>query len=160
MSEGLILPEEDATLALGARIAAILRPGDAIALFGHLGAGKTTLARGILQALGLKEEAPSPTFAIVQPYEPPETRVPVWHIDLYRLEDPEEALELGLDEARRDVAMLIEWPERLGDGLWEDALRLHLSIAHKQDAGGAGRSAARRLTATVPPAWETRWPPT
>ncbi|QLC24258.1 tRNA (adenosine(37)-N6)-threonylcarbamoyltransferase complex ATPase subunit type 1 TsaE [Parasphingopyxis algicola] len=159
MGEELILADEQATLAFGARIASILRPGDAIALFGDLGAGKTTLARGILQAFGLETEAPSPTFAIVQPYEPPETRIPVWHIDLYRLEDPEEALELGLDEARREVAMLIEWPERLGAGLWEDALRLHLSIAHKRGAGGDGRSAARRLTATVPPAWETRWPP-
>lgn len=159
MGDEVILKDEAATLALGTRIASILRPGDAIALHGDLGAGKTTLARGILQALGLEGEAASPTFAIVQPYEPPETRIPVWHIDLYRLEDPEEALELGLDEARRDVAMLIEWPERLGAGLWEDALRLHLSIAHKQGEGGAGRPAARRLTATIPPAWETRWPP-
>ncbi|WP_299327784.1 tRNA (adenosine(37)-N6)-threonylcarbamoyltransferase complex ATPase subunit type 1 TsaE [Parasphingopyxis sp.] len=158
MCDDFLLSDEAATLTLGSRIAAILRPGDAIALHGDLGAGKTTLARGILQALGLEGEAPSPTFAIVQPYEPPETRIPVWHIDLYRLDDPEEPLELGLDEARREVAMLIEWPERLGAGLWEDALRLHLSIAHKRGEGGAGQSTARRLTATVPPAWETRWP--
>lgn len=160
MTREMALADEGATLALGARIASILRPGDAIALSGDLGAGKTTLARGILQGLGLESEAPSPTFAIVQPYEPSETRIPVWHIDLYRLDDPEEARELGLNEARREVAMLIEWPERLGARLWEDALRLHLSIAHKQGAGGAGQSTARRLTATVPPAWETRWPPT
>lgn len=128
MSDDVALVDEDATLVLGARIASLLQPGDAIALYGDLGAGKTTLARGILQALGLEGEAPSPTFAIVQPYDPPETRIPVWHIDLYRLEDPEEALELGLDEARRDVAMLIEWPKRLGAGLWEDALRLHLLV--------------------------------
>jgi tRNA threonylcarbamoyladenosine biosynthesis protein TsaE len=155
MSEGLFLADEAATLTLGARIAGLLRPGDCIALYGDLGAGKTTLARGMLQALGLKEEAPSPTFAIVQPYEPPETRIPVWHIDLYRLEDPAEAEELGLDDARRDVAMLIEWPERLGDRLWADALHLYLSI----EPQGEGQSAARRLTATVPEAWERRWPP-
>jgi len=155
----MTLADEDATLALGARIAAILRPDDAIALSGDLGAGKTTLARGILQALGLEGEAPSPTFAIVQPYEPPETRLPVWHIDLYRLDDPDDALELGLDEARREVAMLIEWPERLGAGLWEDALRLHLAIDAPQGGGTEGRSAARRLTAAVPQAWESRWPP-
>lgn len=155
MSDDVALVDEDATLVLGARIASLLQPGDAIALYGDLGAGKTTLARGILQALGLEGEAPSPTFAIVQPYDPPETRIPVWHIDLYRLEDPEEALELGLDEARRDVAMLIEWPKRLGAGLWEDALRLHLLV----EPQGEGQSAVRRLTATVPPAWETRWPP-
>ena len=155
MNEGLILADESATLALGGRIAALLQIGDVIALYGDLGAGKTTLARGILQALGLEAEAPSPTFAIVQPYAPPEIRIPVWHVDLYRLEDPAEAVELGLDEARRDAAMLIEWPERLGAGLWSDALKLQLSIAPQ----GVGQSAARRLTATVPQAWEARWPP-
>ena len=155
----MILADEAATLALGTRIASLLQPGDAIALYGDLGAGKTTLARGILQALGLAEEAPSPTFAIVQPYEPPETRIPVWHIDLYRLEDPAEAVELGLDEARRDVAMLIEWPERLGGGLWADTLKLSLAIAPQLVGDSVGQSSARRLTATVPQAWEERWPP-
>lgn len=159
MAENVVLADEQATLALGARIASILRPGDCIALYGDLGAGKTTFARGILQALGLEEEAPSPTFAIVQPYEPPETRIPVWHIDLYRLEDPGEAVELGLDEARRDVAMLVEWPERLGAGLWEDALKLYLTIEPQPAGDAVGQSAARRLTATVPQAWEKRWPP-
>ena len=147
----MILADEAATLDLGARIAALLRPGDAIVLSGGLGAGKTTLARGILAALGLAGEAPSPTFALVQPYDPPETRIPVWHVDLYRIEHPSEAAELGLDEARRDVAMLVEWPERLGDALWDDALRLELAPAEQPGA--------RRLTARVPPAWETRWPP-
>lgn len=159
MSDGIVLVDEAATLAMGARIAALLQPRDCIALYGDLGAGKTTLARGILQALGLEEEAPSPTFAIVQPYEPPETRIPVWHIDLYRLDDPSEAMELGLDEARRDAAMLIEWPERLGPGLWADALKLHLTIEPRSAGGAVGQSAARRLTATVPQAWEKRWPP-
>lgn len=151
----MILDDEAVTLALGARIAPLLRPGDAIALYGELGAGKTTLARGILQALGLEEEAPSPTFAIIQPYEPPETDISVWHIDLYRLDDPTEAMEFGLDDARRDAALLIEWPERLGVGLWTDALRLYISIEQR----GEGQAAARRLTAIVPEAWETRWPP-
>lgn len=155
MAGAILLENEAATLALGASIASVLQPGDAIALFGDLGAGKTTLARGILQALGLESEAPSPTFSIVQPYDAPETRIPVWHVDLYRLEDPDEALELGLDEARREVAMVIEWPERLGAGLWDDALHLRLNI----EPQGEGRPAARCLTATVPPAWETRWPP-
>ena len=69
-------------LALGAALAQVLRAGDVIALSGGLGAGKTTLARGLLSALGLAEEAPSPTFAIVQPYEPPEVRMPLAHVDL------------------------------------------------------------------------------
>lgn len=151
----MLLATEFDTLALGAKIAAILRPGDCIALDGDLGTGKTTLARGVLQALGLGSDAPSPTFAIVQPYEPPETRIPVWHIDLYRIEQPEEIIELGLDEMRREVAMLIEWPDRLGERLWPDALRLHLGI----ESQSGGQTAARRLTAQVPSAWESRWPP-
>lgn len=154
MADCVLLADQAATLALGARIAAVLRPGDAIALGGDLGAGKTTLARGILAGLGLEGEAPSPTFAIVQPYEPPEVRIPVWHVDLYRIEDPAEAEELGLDDARRDAALLVEWPERLGARLWPDALRLDLAAATRPD----GRPAARRLTATVPEAWEGRWP--
>lgn len=144
------LVNEQATFGFGAELAALLRPGDVIALSGELGAGKTTLARGLLKALGLEDEAPSPSFAIVQPYEPPEVRVPVWHVDLYRLEDADEAGELGLEEAREDAVLLIEWPERLGAALWADALRLRLEI---------GEGGARRLTADVPDAWEGRWPP-
>ena len=99
--------------ALGARIAALLRPGDAVGLSGDLGAGKTTLARAILSSLGLAGEAPSPSFAIVQPYAPPEIRLPLLHVDLYRIEAAEEMDELGLDEARIDHALLVEWPERI-----------------------------------------------
>ena len=146
----MLLPDEAATEALGSGLASILHPGDVVALSGDLGAGKTTLARGILKALGLEEEAPSPSFAIVQPYDVPEVRLPVWHVDLYRLEEASDAEELGLEEARDYAVLLIEWPERLGSALWSDALRLRLEIAE----GGA-----RRLTAEVPPAWEGRWPP-
>ena len=146
----MLLPDEAATEALGSGLASILHPGDVEALSGDLGAGKTTLARGILTALGLEEEAPSPSFAIVQPYDVPEVRLPVWHVDLYRLEEASDAEELGLEEARDHAVLLIEWPERLGSALWSDALRLRLEIAE----GGA-----RRLTADVPPAWEGRWPP-
>lgn len=144
------LPDEASTLALGARLAALARPGDVVTLSGDLGAGKTTLARGLLAALGLKGEAPSPTFAIVQTYGPPETRLPVAHIDLYRIEGLEEAEELGLDELRADHLLLVEWPERLGAGAWRDALRLRLET---EEGGG------RRLTAEAPPSWEARWPP-
>lgn len=145
----MILADEAATLALGAALAAALRPGDVVALSGDLGAGKTTLARGLLAALGLAGEAPSPSFAIVQPYEPPDVSMPVWHVDLYRIEEPGEVDELGLDDARDDAALLVEWPERMGARLWPDALRLRLA---------AQADGSRRLTADVPPAWEGRWP--
>jgi tRNA threonylcarbamoyladenosine biosynthesis protein TsaE len=144
----MILPDAAATESFGVRLAAVVRPGDVIALSGPLGAGKTSIARGLLAALGLADEAPSPTFAIVQPYEPPETRLPVMHVDLYRIEQVEELDELGLDEAREEWVLLIEWPER-APGHWPDALALALDFA--PDGG-------RRLTATVPAAWEGRWP--
>ena len=143
----MMLADVQATEALGVGLAALVRPGDVIALSGPLGAGKTSIARGLLAALGLKGEAPSPTFAIVQPYEPPETRLPVMHVDLYRIEDVEEIDELGLDEARGESLLLIEWPER-APGRWPDALALTLDFA--PDGG-------RRLTAVIPAAWEGRW---
>lgn len=144
----MILPDDAATEAVGARLAACVRPGDVIALSGDLGMGKTTLARGLLAALGLEGEAPSPSFAIVQPYDSGELRVPVWHVDLYRIEDVAEIRELGLDEARSDAVLLIEWPERMGVELWPDALVLRLDA----EPGGG-----RRLSARIPPAWENRW---
>ena len=137
----------ESTEALGARLAAALRPGDVVALYGDLGAGKTTLARGVLRGLGFNGEVASPTFPIVQPYE--ELALPVWHVDLYRIEDPAELQELALDEALGDGALLIEWPERLGGALWPHALRLTL----RRDGEGA-----RALTAQVPTAWGSRWP--
>ena len=143
------LADLDATLALGAALAKVARPGDVIALSGDLGAGKTSIARGLLAALGLEEEAPSPSFAIVQPYDPPEVRFPVLHVDLYRIEHPEEAEELGLDDARNESLLIVEWPERLGAGAWDDALWLTLETM---------KDGARALTARVPPAWEGRWP--
>ena len=143
----LASPED--SLALGARLAALARPGDVIALSGPLGAGKTSIARGLLAALGLEEEAPSPSFAIVQPYAPPEVRFPVLHVDLYRIEDPDEAEELGLDDARDDSLLIVEWPERFADSYWRDAL--WLSLEPMPDG-------ARVLTAKVPAAWKDRWP--
>src|SRR4051812_13695997 len=109
----LTLASEHDTAALGAALAAEARPGDVIALVGPLGAGKTTLARGFIQKrAGADEEVVSPTFTLVQTYEAPDAVI--WHFDLYRLNDPEEALELGFEEALAAGISLIEWPERLG----------------------------------------------
>lgn len=143
------LKGESETEALGRRLAPVLRPGDVVALRGDLGAGKTALARGILRGLGFEGDVASPTFPIVQAYEAPDVLFPVWHIDLYRIEDGSELEELALDEARADTALLVEWPERLGASLWPDSLILTLERA------GEG---ARALTASVPTAWEGRWP--
>lgn len=142
------LADEAATRAAGASLALVLEIGDVVALSGPLGAGKTSFARGVIEGLGFQGEVASPTFPIVLPYAPPDVRLPVWHVDLYRIDDPDEAHELGLDEARVDAAMIVEWPERLGAALWPDALQLALSEA----AGG------RVLTARVPRSWEARWP--
>lgn len=143
------LADAAATERFGAALAASLRAGDVVALFGTLGAGKTTLSRGILRGLGHRGDVASPTFPIVQAYAPPDTRLPVWHVDLYRIEDPAELEEIGLGDILGEAALLIEWPDRL-PALWPDTLRLTLEIL----ADGA-----RALTASVPPAWGERWPP-
>jgi tRNA threonylcarbamoyladenosine biosynthesis protein TsaE len=123
------LPSPAATEALGARIARVLRPGDVVALYGGLGVGKTTLARGLIRALmGEETEAPSPTFTLVQTYAAP--GVEVVHADLYRLAAAEESVELGLEDAFATAATVIEWPERLGSRLPEDRLDVHLSDAN------------------------------
>ncbi|GAA4740779.1 tRNA (adenosine(37)-N6)-threonylcarbamoyltransferase complex ATPase subunit type 1 TsaE [Sphingomonas daechungensis] len=143
----MILPDESETRAFGQRLAALLRPGDVVTLRGPLGVGKTALARAILQALGHEGDVPSPSFAIVQPYE--DLSPPVWHVDLFRIEDHGELEELGLDAAA-DGVLLVEWPEKAGTGLWPQALALTLDFA----ADGA-----RSLTANVPSSWQGRWPP-
>lgn len=123
----LDLKDEAATAALGARIGRASRRGDVVALIGDLGAGKTTLARGLIRYMtGPETEAPSPTFTLVQTYASP--ILPVWHFDLYRLNDSREARELGLDEAVDGLAV-IEWPERLGRDLPHARLEVRLSFA-------------------------------
>lgn len=144
----MILTDEAGTEALGSRLASLLRPGDVVTLSGPLGAGKTALARAVLHAAGHRGEVPSPTFAIVQPYD--ELDPPIWHCDLYRLEDPAELEELGLDMVLGEGALLVEWPERAGEAAWPDALRLRLDV---RDDG------SRALTWSVPAAWKGRWPP-
>lgn len=145
----MTLADAAATAAFGARLAGVVRAGDVVTLTGPLGAGKTSIARGMLAALGLAGEAPSPSFAIVQPYALPEVILPVVHVDLYRIDDPNEVEELGLEEQRDDAVLLVEWPERAGAEYWPDALAITLSVAP---------DGVRSLTATVPAAWTERWP--
>jgi tRNA threonylcarbamoyladenosine biosynthesis protein TsaE len=142
----MILADAEATAALGRALARAVQAGDVVLLQGPLGAGKTSLARELLAGLGHAGEVPSPTFAIVQPYEALDP--PVWHADLYRLDDPEELQEIGLDEAEAGV-LIVEWPERAGPKAFPNALRLVLEPTE---------DGARRLTADVPPSWKRRWP--
>jgi tRNA threonylcarbamoyladenosine biosynthesis protein TsaE len=119
------LPDEAATQRLGQRLSRALRPGDALCLAGPLGAGKSTLARALVRALTMPdEEVPSPTFTLVQFYDGPD--FPVAHFDLYRLTDPDEAYEIGLEEALEDGAVLIEWPQRLQGRLPADRLDIEI----------------------------------
>ena len=110
----VLLPDLDAMARFGARIADRLKPGDVVALQGDLGSGKTTLARAILLALGHEGEVPSPTFTIVEAYDAPPLRIPVIHADFYRLERPEEAEEIGLDDYREGAVLIAEWPDKAG----------------------------------------------
>ena len=110
----LALPDLAAVTAFGARIARLVQPGDVIALSGGLGAGKTTLARAVIAALGYPSEVPSPSFAIIETYDPPAVRTPLVHADFYRLKCPEEVEEIGLDDYRQGAVLIAEWPEMAG----------------------------------------------
>ena len=137
----IVLPDAEATTRLGQVIAPLLEAGDSVLLYGPLGMGKSTLARGLIRALTTPDEdVPSPTFTLVQFYE---SAPPVAHFDLYRLTRPEEAFEIGLDEALDDGCAIIEWPERLGEDpsgfLRPD--RLVIVIAEEGAESGEGRVA-------------------
>ena len=125
------LPNEQATEALGATLAARLKPGDVVGLKGDLGAGKTTLARAIVRAAAGDPDliVPSPTFTLVEVYDTP--RGPIWHFDLYRLDSPDQVYELGWEEALAEGVVLMEWPERLGP-----LLPQHLSVTLEVDGDG------------------------
>lgn len=141
------LPDLAAMKAYGARIAAKLQTGDVIALTGGLGAGKTTLARAIIEALGHEGEVPSPTFTIIETYD--HLRVPLVHADFYRLEDPSEAMEIGLDDYREGAALLAEWPDHAG-GFEHEAGCLGITL----ETVGEGRQAIVKPCK----AWQSRIP--
>jgi tRNA threonylcarbamoyladenosine biosynthesis protein TsaE len=127
------LDDDAATTRLGAAVGDVLGVGEAVCLWGELGAGKSTLARGLIRALaGLDEDVPSPTFTLVQTYET--AGLVVAHFDLYRLTSADEAAELGLDEALEVGAAVIEWPERLEGRLPVDRLDIELMIERQGDA--------------------------
>lgn len=124
------LPDLTATEQLARKLAPLLKRGDVVALQGELGAGKTTFARALLQALGVKTEVPSPTFTLLQTYEVP--NLPISHFDLYRLKNENELEELGWDEACAQSLVIVEWPERAAGHMPEDHLALSLMLAKNQ----------------------------
>jgi tRNA threonylcarbamoyladenosine biosynthesis protein TsaE len=140
------LPDEKATVAFAMRLATLAARGDVIALKGELGAGKTTLARAFIRARGGDETVPSPTFTLVQLYDLPGGAV--WHFDLYRLRRPEDAWELGIEDAFNDGISLIEWPDRLGNLLPARELEVALEFGPT--------STARRVTLTGGVDWAGR----
>ena len=137
------LPDLAAMAAYGARIAARLRAGDVVALEGGLGAGKTTLARAILAALGHAGEVPSPTFTIIETYPAPPLPLPVVHADFYRLEDPSELAEIGLDDYREGAVLLAEWPDHAG-GFGHEPGCLAIALEPVGESGEGGRIAIAR----------------
>ena len=147
----LELPDLIATQRLGALLAPNLLAGDVIAISGALGAGKSALARAIIQAANPDEmDVPSPTFTLVQTYEL-QDGTPLWHLDLYRIESPAEAMELGLEDAFIDAACLIEWPERLKKLLPKNNLSIFLHLSNKNDS-----DELRYADITASPDWTAR----
>lgn len=136
------------TRALAAALASMLQPGTLVALTGDLGAGKSTFARAFIRAALADEtaEVPSPTFTLVQTYELADGRE-IWHADLYRLGDPEDVFELGIEEALATAVCLIEWPDRMPEEWWAEALELDFGIRAEGERrvvfrGDAGRWSA------------------
>lgn len=145
------LRDDAATARLGADLARLLRRGDVVGLSGPLGAGKTTLARGLIKAIAGVSAAPSPTYALVETYDA--GGMTLWHFDLYRLEAADDAYELGIEEALCDGASLIEWPERVAGLLPEDTLVIRLDDhagGRRARIAGGGDWAARLKTLAGP----------
>ncbi|MGC2854568.1 tRNA (adenosine(37)-N6)-threonylcarbamoyltransferase complex ATPase subunit type 1 TsaE [Novispirillum sp. DQ9] len=149
------LPDEAATARLGAALAAVLAPGDVVALDGDLGAGKTALVRALVRAATGQpdEEVPSPTFTLVQTYDGANGAT-YWHFDLYRLESPDDAVELDIDEAFSGGIALVEWPDRLGGWLPRRALRIALTIPDGTTRRRAALSGGGTLPARIRAALE------
>lgn len=136
-SRTVALPDRQATAALAESFAAGLQRGDVIALTGDLGAGKSVFARALIQARGRAAgidigAVPSPTFTLVQQYDLP--GFPIYHFDLYRLSEPDEAWEIGLEEAFAEGASLIEWADRIDGYLPPGTIDIRLGPGADEDA--------------------------
>jgi tRNA threonylcarbamoyladenosine biosynthesis protein TsaE len=139
-------PED--TMAVGEAVASLIREGDAVALTGELGAGKTTFVRGAARALGFDGAVASPTFTLVREYQ---GRVRIYHVDVYRLDRVQDVLDLGLDEmAAEGGVLLVEWGDAVEGFLPDDHLLAEITVVGEGDA--------RRIVVTgFGPSWATRW---
>ncbi len=153
----LLVRGEAATARLAAVLADVAKPGDIIALWGELGAGKTVFARAFINELtGHAEEVPSPTFTLVQLYDGADTTI--YHFDMYRLDKPDDALELGVEDAFADGISLIEWPGNLGP--WLPRKRLDVSLKntaaeHDRIVEILANSTSWNERLAALPAWDT-----
>jgi len=148
MATQILISSPGHMLALGRQMARLLRPGDVVTLSGSLGAGKTTLARGIIAGLGFADEIPSPTFPIVQYYDPPEVAMPVVHADFYRLSHRNDIEELGIETGGASPVLIAEWAENIGGFSGPQTLQLQI---------GFGDASARSIEAQVGADWAERW---
>ena len=153
-----IMSSLEETEALACQLSQLLKAGDILALEGDLGAGKSAFARALIRAYfsAPDMEVPSPTFTIVQSYEDADTasdKAAIWHADLYRLGDPDELYELGLEDALDDSVLLIEWPDRLDKALRDKALTLKFECLSAADDV---EELPRAITLCMSPAWTER----
>lgn len=121
------------TEQLGVDLAKNLRPGDVVALYGHLGSGKTTFVRGLAKALGIAQPVRSPTFTLIYEYPLPDELGRLFHIDLYRLENPEDVLQLGLEELIPAGITVIEWADRAIGLLPDERTEVHFEVLQDQE---------------------------
>ncbi|MEY8881368.1 tRNA (adenosine(37)-N6)-threonylcarbamoyltransferase complex ATPase subunit type 1 TsaE [Donghicola sp. XS_ASV15] len=148
MEKQFDLSSPEATQRFAETLAPLLAAGDVLLLEGPIGAGKTHFARSLIQALLTEpEDIPSPTFTIVQVYDGPNCEI--WHSDLYRLSHPDEAIELGLEDAFETAICLIEWPDRLGEAAPDQALRIAFEV-------GNDLSSRRVTVALTSPTWRAK----
>lgn len=128
----IVTRSAEETRALGARLAALLKPGDVVLLQGEMGAGKSELARGVARGLGVLGPVPSPSFTILNAYD--EGRVPLYHFDWYRISSPEEIAEMGMEEQLGgDGVALVEWSERASEYLPDRALEIQIRPAGENE---------------------------
>ena len=131
MEKRIVLKNETDTRALGAKLAAQMKPDQVYALIGDLGTGKTTLAKAVARGLGVTETLTSPTFTIVQEYET--GRLPLYHFDVYRVNDEDELFEVGLEDYfHKGGVCLIEWADLIEDLLPEGTVTVRLAYGEEE----------------------------